>query len=241
MGVLSFRKRKEDEEKKAGVNLSTRLGLRVAITVPGELVRDITISDFVVTKRDDGSFFLTPSVENSGNVSVDVDISVKTRHLLGFLYHEHGGQFPVLRGETFEQNFELKKPFWGGWYRTSLAVSYDKGEAAGVGTESGEALTTLKGSSYWLFSMPTIGGLIVEIIILIGIVWLLFMVYVAKKKAQWIKRWVSYTVQEGDDIQTISKAFRIPWKLFVKVNKLKPPYTLSPGKEVRVPKRKSKG
>jgi LysM repeat protein len=239
-GCIAIQEKKGDEEKGAGAHISTRLGLRVAITIPGELVRDITISDFTVTKREDGSFLLTPAIENSGNVSVDVDVSVQTRHLLGFLYHEHGGQFPVLRGEIFEQNFELKKPFWGGWYRTSLEVTYDKGDAAGVGMGSGEDLTVIKGPSQWFFSMPTIWGLIVEIIILIGILWLLLLMYVAKKKSGWIKRWSVYTVQEGDDIQSISKTFRVPWKLFVKVNKLKPPYILSPGEEVRVPRRKNK-
>ena len=239
-GCIVIQERKEEDEKKAGVSLSFRTGIRVAITVPGELKRDIEIIGFTVSKKEKGdskgALILHPMVKNLGNVSVDADVKVITRSVFGFKHAEHGGQYPILRGDTSDWNFELEKPFWGGLYRSSFTVEYDPSLEAGVGVQSGGELLKLKGPSVWFFSMPTVGGLIIEIIILLALVALLFLRSAMKRRKKWIKNsWVDYSVKDGDDINSLSQKFNISWKLLVKVNKLKPPYALKKSQKIKVP------
>ncbi len=54
---------------------------------------------------------LRPQVKNTGNVSIDADVSVVTRYFFGLKYAEQGGEYPVLRSETSDWNFDLKRPF----------------------------------------------------------------------------------------------------------------------------------
>jgi hypothetical protein len=223
-------------EGQSGVRISTRLGLRVAVTIPGELERALEIAGLEVVSRGDGSFLLQPAVRNVGNVSIDANIRLVTRNLFGLIYQEHGGEFPVLRGETLEQNFELKQPFWGGWYTTDLVVEYDRSEEATVGVQSGGELTRLSGPSVTFFSWPTAAAGAVYVAVLLALLiggWLL---RVGCKRRAWIRdSWVAYTVQDGDDLTALAKSYDVSWRLLAKVNKLDPPYSLRPGQSLKVP------
>ena len=120
-GCIVVQEKKEKADGKSGVSLSVRTGLRVAITIPGELVRKLEIIGFTVTSRKDGSFLLRSEAKNLGNVSIDADVQVITRYFFGATIVRHGGQYPIFRGGTSDWNFELKKPFWGGWYQIGRA------------------------------------------------------------------------------------------------------------------------
>jgi len=227
---------KKKASKGSGAQLSFRTGLRVAITIPGKLERKLEIAGFTMTKKDDGSFQFHPLVKNLGNVSIDANVKVTTRYFFGLTHFENGGQYPILRGETSNWNFNLKKPFWGGWYRSSFSVKYDKNPEAGVGVESGKKLTNLKGPSIWFFSFPTPAGLAIEIIILLGLITIGALVFISQKRKRWIKEnWVSYEVKPGEDIKSLSERFDVSWKLLAKTNKLEQPYALKPGQNIKTP------
>lgn len=227
----------KEKTEEVGVSLSLRSGLRVAITVPGEVIRKIEFSDFELEKKNN-SVYLRPSVKNTGNVSIDTDVSVKVKYFFGLTHRDFGGEFPVLRDETYDFNFELKRPFWGGLYSATAVFSYDNGSKASIGVESGEKLEKVKSDTKWFFTAPTIFGLIIEIGILL-IMLVIFAIWrLNKKKKRWIKKWVPYTVKEGDTLQKISKQNRVHWEIIVEVNKIKPPYILEEGDMVRIPPQK---
>jgi len=237
-GCIVMQEKKEKADGKSGVSLSFRTGLRVAITIPGELERKLEIVGFTVTKRDDGSFLLHPLVKNLGNVSIDADAKVFTRYFFGLTHFTNGGQYPILRGETSDWNFELKKPFWGGWYRSSFVVGYDTNSEAGVGVKSGKELTRLEGPSVWFWSFPTPAALAIEIVVLLALAFGGFLFWLSQKRKRWIKEnWVSYEVKSGEDIKSLAERFDVSWKLIAKVNKLKPPYALKPGEKIKIPPR----
>ncbi|PIZ92422.1 MAG: hypothetical protein COX82_04855 [Candidatus Magasanikbacteria bacterium CG_4_10_14_0_2_um_filter_41_10] len=228
------------QQKKAvqtgsGANLSFRTGLRVVVTIPGELTRKLEIAGLTVTSQK-GGYLLHPLVTNIGNVSIDAKALVETRYFFGLTYATNGGQYPILRGDTSDWNFELKKPFWGGLYRSNVIVKYDEHAEATVGIQSGKTLTKLKGPSVWFFSFPTIGGLIIEFVILLLALFGGFLLVVSQKRKQWIiEHWVGYEVQPGDSINSLATKFDVSWKLLAKVNKLKPPYACAPGEKIKVP------
>ncbi len=99
-GCIILQEKKAAVENQGGASLSFRTGLRVAITVPGDLSRKLEIAGFDLTKKDNGNFLLQPKVKNLGNVSIDADAKVTTRYFFGLTYMNDGGQYPILRGDT---------------------------------------------------------------------------------------------------------------------------------------------
>lgn len=217
------------------MSLSVRTALRAVITVPGAITRKLEIVGFALT-RAENEFLLHPQVKNTGNVSIDADVQVVTRYFFGLTLSRHGGEYPILRGETSDWNFELEKPFWGGWYRSSLAVEYDENPEAGVGVKSGKALTRLEGPSFWFFSFPASAALAIEIAVLLALAFGGFLFWLSRKRKSWIKKnWVFYTVRPGEDIYSLAQRFDVSWKLLAKVNKLKPPHVIRAGQRIQVP------
>ncbi len=235
-GCIIIQEKKEKVEGQTGMRLSFRTGLRVAITVPGELSRKLEILGFTVRRQKNGNFLLQPKVKNLGNVSIDTDVQVVTRYFFGLTHIEHGGQFPILRGEVSDWNFELKKPFWGGWYRSDFALEYDANPEAGVGVKTGKKLARLEGPSVWFFSFPTPAGLAIEIVVFLLVAVTIFLFWLWQKRKKWIKEnWVEYEIKSGEDINSLAKRFDVSWKLLARVNKLKPPYALKTGEKIKVP------
>lgn len=164
-GCVLIQEKKATGKNQAGVSLSVRTGIRVAITVPGQIIRKLEIDGFSVVYNEK-TIVLHPRVKNSGNVSIDANIDITTRNVLGLVIKKHDGQYPVLRDETSDWNFEIPKPFWGGIFRSEFVVTYDPRPEATVGVQDNTQLTKLVSKSNWFFTYPTLLGLISEIAIL---------------------------------------------------------------------------
>lgn len=227
---------KKSEATASGVNISMRTGLRVVVTIPGNALRSIVIESFTLSKKDDGSILFHPKLKNEGNVSIDTDVSVVTRYFFGKEFLTQGGQYPVFRGEIGEWNFELKRPFWGGWYKSDLTVSYDNNYGAGVGQVSGKTLTRLESPTLWFFVTPTPAALAIEIIIILLLLALLGLWLFSVRRWRWIaNHWVSHKVIKSENIQELAKRYNVSWKLLAKVNSIEPPYVVEAGKIIKVP------
>lgn len=237
-GCIAIQEKKEVDKTKTGMILNFRTGLRVAITIPGNIIRKLEIVDFQITKREDGIFLLSPTAKNIGNVSIDTDIKVITSNFFGSTYFEHGGQFPILRGKTSDWNFQLKKPFWGGWYKSEFVLEYEEDLEASIGKETGNEKIRLESPSVWFFSSPKPLALTIEIAVFSVFLLIIFStLFIIRRKKKIKKTWVDYEVELNDDINILSKKFDVSWKLLIKANKLKPPYSLQPGKKIKVPPR----
>ncbi len=235
-GCVLIQEKRPEDTTGSGIKLATRTGLRVAITVPGDIIRELVINNLLVQPRARGGKILHPIIENIGNVSIDADVKVITKSMFGRIIMEHGGQYSILRDDTGEWNFELDPPFWGGWYRAYLSVTYDPHLEAGTGVESGQGTTTLTWPVVWFFMMPSVWALIIYAAILLLIIALIIFWIIYRRRKQWIQEtWQEYTVQPGDDIRSIAEQYDVSWKLLAKVNGLRPPYTLHPGMVIKVP------
>jgi len=234
-GCIVIQEKKEKVEGQTGMILSFRTGLRVAITIPGEIIRKIEIVGFTIESQKDGGYLLKPSVKNLGNISIDADVQVVTRYFFGLMLIQHGGQFPILRGEISDWNFELKKPFWGGWYRSSFALEYGEDLGIEIGKEAGQKIR-LEGPSVWFFSAPKPAALAIEIIVLLLLGFSGFLFWLSRKRKGWIREnWVEYEIKSGEDIKTLAERFDVSWKLIARTNKLQPPYALKTGEKIKVP------
>lgn len=234
-GCILIQEKKENVTEQSGVNLSFRTGLRVAITIPGEIIRKLEIQDFKVLSEND-SINIKPQVKNIGNVSIDSKVKVYTDYFFGMRYFEHGGEYPILRGNVSDWNFELPKPFWGGFYKSRLEVEYNEDLGSEIGRDGAGKSSVLKSDDVWFFSFPSTIGLVIELSILFTLIFVVFITGLAIKRNIWIKKnWVIYRVRPNQDINELAKQFKISWKLLVKVNKLKPPYVLNTGDKIKVP------
>lgn len=225
-----------DEDRPAGMHLSFRTGLRVAITVPGELRRELSLAGLTVERRaNQPGFLYRAKIENKGNVSTDADIQLVTKNLFGKTIQEHGGEYTILRGDVSELNFEMERPFWGGWYKVTQSVEYDPNPDAEIGTESGER-ETLTDEPVMYFSMPHRNALLIELAVVLVIVSLIVIVFIVKKRKSWIRKtWIAYEAKEGDDINSLAQKFDVSWKVLAQANRLSAPYTIHPGQDLIVP------
>jgi len=236
--VIQEKKNPRAGERKQGINLTFRTGLRVAVLIPGEIKRKLEIVGFDFSQQPDGGFLAAPKVKNLGNVSIDAEVKVWVDYFFGPNLVVKGGQYPILRGQESEWNFNIKRPFWGGWYKTYLTVAYDPHKEAGVGRESGKGLEVLSTSPVYFFASPQPVAVVIEIAILLLIVVVIFRVWLWYKRKRWIeKEWVEYEVQGGDDLKKIAEKFDVSWKLLARVNNIRPPYTLNSGARIKVPPR----
>ncbi len=238
-GCVLIQELKEKTNTDVGVSLSLRSGLRVAINVPGEVVRKLEFENFNIEKKNK-SIYLRPSVKNTGNVSIDTNVEVNVRYFFGLLHRKFGGEFPVLRNEIYDFNFELKKPFWGGLYLVNANFSYDEGRDAGIGVKSGNKFTSIKSNTAWFVSAPTTLGLVIEIFILFVLLCIFALRRLHKKKQKWIKKWTEYEVKSGDNLGSLSKEYRVHWEIIAEVNKIKPPYNIKEGEIIKLPPKKIK-
>ncbi len=232
----------------SGVSLSFRTGIRVSLTVPGDLKKELKIKDFSVKKNENssvGGYVLTPTIQNLGNTAVDADTKVSPRYFFGRALRDasgkiltFGGASPVLRGQDASRNYELTRDhlFWGGWYRVGLTVDYNADPNVDENSSQDVVLTHLAGPTLTIFAFPQPVALIIEIVVLLIILLLLYLFIIKWKRKNWIKNnWIEHKVKSGDSVEHLVEHYHVAWKLFVKTNHLRPPYTLKVGEVVKVP------
>jgi hypothetical protein len=223
-------------QQQGGIQLSFRTGLRVAVLIPGAISRKLVISGFSTERKPTGAFLLKPAVKNEGNVSVDANLQVVTSYFFGKVLSRNGGEYPVLRGEESRWNLDLAKPFWGGWYKSALSVSYNANPTAQIGSAKDEQQVTLRGPTVWFWSMPAPAALIIEcsiLLVLLGLIVVVLRGLMIRRAVR--KTWEIHLVRSGETINDIAQGLGVPWRVLVRANKLRAPYVLKAGQKIKVP------
>ncbi len=152
-GCLVFQKKEPETIAESNVRLRTRQAVRIAVTVPGDLQKEIALSSFGVSE-DRGARHFELNVRNAGNVSADVEAKVRLRTLLGNVIYEDGGGYPVLPAEDLQLRFRYDAPpVWGGWYVAQATLRYDNSPSA-VGSAEVEDWQEIESSDVVIFIMP---------------------------------------------------------------------------------------
>lgn len=221
---------KKPEVKKAGMNLSIRTGLRVLLTVPGELLRQLELVSFKVVPNSLGHYFLIPELKNTGNVSIDANVKVITTNLFGMRYFQHGGIYSILKKDTARWNFELKHPFWGGIYKAKVTVDYNNGSKQ----------IFLEKPAITFFVLPTIQAMIIIFAAILPFILMLIFFLMRKQEAKHVRAtWRLTTIVHGDTLTSLAKKHGVSWKKLARVNNIKAPYSLTSGEQILVPVKKA--
>lgn len=239
-GILAQEVESREYNNKVGssVSLTKRLGVRVYQTVPGEVVRELQISNFDIEKKykevnlknilglkkDDKKMLIKMKVENLGNVSIQHKSIITIKNLLNGEVSEVNRSFQVLKEDSFVSSYDWQVP-WGGVYSFSGEISYqdEKGVERVVKTNAFIKRIIPWKYLFW-FSFGSV--------FFLG---LFFWFWIKNKKLYSGEGWVFYQVKEGDTLNLLTRQHGIDWKILVKTNKIKPPYEIIPGMKLLVP------
>lgn len=236
-GCIVIQKKGVADSNNSGMNLSFRSAIRVAVTVPGDIVRSLEIKDLTYTPPSAETLpTINLSVANNGNVSIDAATEALTKNIFGKTYFTHGGTYPVLRADSAQWHYELPNSFWGGWFQTTATVTYDANTEASLGQDSGLEKTVLTTSTDWFFLAPSTKGLVIEVVLVLTIpLIIIVLLWLRKKRNKEIQQWKTYTVKKRDDLEALAKHHNIVWKRLAKMNRLKAPYRLKAGDTIMLP------
>ena len=231
-GCIAIQDLTTQQKDARGIVLNFRSALRVAVVVPGKTKASLKIVDVKERELPQQKLQISPVLRNDGNVSLDANLQVKLVNVLGLQATASKGQLPVLPRTDAQYNFELTTPFWGGWYNRIIEVDYKQLMQNGSAAKD----THLVASSKWLYVAPHP----IALMIIVGLILLLIAggVYLIRNRRRHALIDASkkhYRVQEGDNIQAVAEKFGQDWKLLIKLNRLKPPYTLRPGQILAIP------
>lgn len=216
-----------------GIALSFRSAIRVAITVPGDIKKDLTIRDVRLTSRDT-VLIGTVLMRNNGNVSLDTTITSSLKGLFGGARQTITGTYPALPQTLTELNFEYNKPYWGGIYKIDVRAQYNSNIAESLG--EGSAQQEVQKSSKYMYIVPEPTALAVQLAIVSTVCvlgWLAWRKMIIQKRQ--IKKWVDYEVRKGDDVQSLAASIDANWKHIVVANKIRAPYMLKEGETIKLP------
>lgn len=228
-GCIIVQEKESNVAQSAGATLSFRTGVRVAITIPGEQIRTITLEKFdIETKGLEPKLLTKIEAKNSGNTSVDTDI---------ILYQGDKelakNTYPVLRGDTATYNIELDKPYWGGFIEYTAAISYDK-SAKTLGVDSGEAKEVVK-KTIRVFVYPQPPALFAIAGVFALFIITLYVLIRVWARYRYRKLWTEeYIVGEDEDLESIAEKLGLPWKVMARVNKIQAPYAVEVGQKIKV-------
>ncbi len=236
-GCITMQAEEGNVQREGHVVVRFRSAIRVAVTVPGDVYKKLSIEHFSVTAtRTNHKYDLT--LASSGNVSVDADTKIKLVGLFGKTWYENGGTYPVLPGHNLKLHFENGKlPFWGGWYWAEASAGYNSSPYVSGVNHDADDFVILHAKHHLVFVWPHPWACVIMVTILLLIIGIILFAWRRKKRQDAIKKtWEVYTVKARDTIQSVAKKHNIRWRMVASVNKLKPPYELTKGQKLYVPK-----
>lgn len=218
-----------------GIALQFRSAMRVALTVPGDLRASLAIVD-VVPKVFRETVQLKTTVKNTGSVSTDALFWARFDTIFGIVGPSREmGVYTVFPAVDSVFNFEATSPFWGGWYHVVVEATYREPLSTG---KLSDKETTRASRSQIIFVMPQPLALFIEAVLLAGVIYGVAAGMRARHTRQLDREFGgSYTVQDGDTIETIARMHHISWRRLAARNRLKAPYTVSPGVILQLPYR----
>lgn len=234
-GCITLQAQHDNQQQQQGVTLSFRSAIRVAITIPGTIVRSLDVNTFDVFRNDNGQL-VHVGLLNNGNVSIDTTVEVTTTDLFGTTVATNGGDYPILRDTVSDINFDAVESYFGGFYKATATVTYDGGKGATVGVDSGAALTTITTEPLWYFALPSRTGLIIEIVVILVLIPLIAASIGSLRRRRHARNtWKTHTVRSTDSLGSIAEKSSASARMIARVNRIRSPYTLVAGEKILVP------
>ncbi|QQS17846.1 LysM peptidoglycan-binding domain-containing protein [Candidatus Saccharibacteria bacterium] len=227
-------------KSEGGIALGFRNAIRVAITVPGKIVKQLNIKNIAIGRNDKGNYTVSPVSKNTGNVSLDATSRAQLKSIFGQQTPVQKATYPVMPGATTGWAFEFKRPFWGGVYKAQVSIAYDSDTNTYIGDTTGQERKVRASTGYFIM-VPTWQALVVEIAVPLALVFILI-TFLRRRRLRRLahKRLQKYTVAPGDTVMSIAEVHGIDWKQLAKVNIIKAPYLIEYGQTLLLPQPKKR-
>ncbi|MEK7529157.1 MAG: DUF916 domain-containing protein [Patescibacteria group bacterium] len=120
-GGILIQKIAKEPAAEGGLQLLTRVGVRIYVTIPGDIVKKLSLENLSIDLDKEKKLYSTATtIKNEGNVSQDITINMAVENvtpLIGRFFKtfpiKNERNFQVLRGTSFTSNFEFPKPLIG--------------------------------------------------------------------------------------------------------------------------------
>jgi len=223
MGAIIIQAKESPEATEGtAMRVVNRVGARVYLTVPGEIVKKLDFTEFT-RKLLDGKNIFYLSFVNGGNIRIAPLGEIEIRNIFGRVVNKT----EITQREVFPKNtitipVEITEKIGIGKFNVSANVTYD------------EDKTLSKEIDFWV--APSQKSLITFSSIVVVIALLLAIISIIRKKRQKIEDEIKrkYIVKEGETIEDIAQKFNMNWRRLAKLNHLSPPYILKPSQKISV-------
>ena len=220
----------KEESNSASISIKTRVGSRVYLTVPGDLIEDIKLTDFSASKGISGIIKFNFTIENNGNTAFEPVAHIEIYTQTGQLYEKIDKSFGTSSPNTIiKPTVKMKKRPLMGLFTAKATIEF---KHKFLPTDMrGAAIYEEKEVTFWAIPWEIIlSSLFVVFVVLI----LITSQKLAKKR--FFNNSEEYTVQDNENLLLIATKRNAKWKKIAKYNKLKPPYCVKPGDKIIVPK-----
>jgi len=226
----------------SGVLLGFRSAIRLSVTVPGKIVKQLNILRVEIKHIENRGISVSPVAKNSGNVSLDVTARAQMVSVFGQETEiKSGAKYPIMQGATTGWAYAFDGPYWGGIYKARTSLSYNANPNSGIGQDVSSQQRIRKDSG-WFIAYPDPLAAVAELAVLLALIWVIGTPLRHRMQRRSIaKKWQKYTVQDGDTLAKIAKQHAVRWKKLARHNHIKAPYLIETGLVLLVPKaRKAK-
>ena len=222
--------------QRTGFKIITRIGVRMYITIPGEVRKEsgLTRFDYRIEDSNEKSFwkdlldinkrtYFFVGVQNRGNVKISPQINLELRNIFGqkvfSIYNKDlGGVFP--RSENNENAIVWNKMPIFGRYKATVTVSFPD---QGMPDQKREIVI-------WAFPYRIV-FLLVIIGVLLALIHLIRKYFIESSK----EKMAIYKVEPGDTLGKLSEKFSVSWKKLALVNEIKKPFEIRTGEKLFIP------
>jgi hypothetical protein len=227
-----------------GVNIVSRVGVRIYETIPGEIKKDLEISNFdwkLAPKQKKNwlanifglgkRVLFEANIANTGNVRISTEAKIEVKNIFGWNAvnlndDSHRVLFP--KGSQTELLFWEKMPL-AGRYSAILTISALAPDGSSLDSRTKEI-------SFWVFPWQ----FLLAIFSIAAIFSIIFFILRYWQKIL-RKNFPVYEVGGKESLRDIGKMFGTSWQKIAAANNLKKPYSIEKGDLLRIPVYPKKG
>ena len=231
--------RKTGETQGNTISISSRIVVKLFVSVPGEKIHKYEWTDFSFKKSPNGgpgSFIVR--YNNLGNTVVIADHEIK---VTGFPGKSETFKLPtatILQGSSVEIPVKWENEPFFGFYTATATATFSEYDIISNGkknpqTESREI------SVFIPLKTDTVEGKLIIALTAALILAVLALLAIIIKNILFKRKCSPYIVAQGETVASIAEKCKVNWKKLAKVNKLKAPYTVKPGQKIIAPQKKN--
>lgn len=213
------------------IQIRTRTGNRIYLTIPGEVKQDIKLDNFTWNRADKDSVHFHFSFTNNGNVAFQPKAYIH-------IYDVWGKQIAVIEGKLGKSlpgttispmlDWHLKGEF--GNFTAKAEIYYQEDDQGRFDNLHGTVLS--ERAELKLFIFPWGLFLTIAFLLFLGAT-AIYLRYAYYQKI--LKNCQEYTVKEDENLLEIAQKFGTKWEIIARINNLQAPYSLETKQKLKVP------